>query len=329
MSIKDKNILFISPRFFNYEIEVLLKLKELGANVYYIDDRFDNGILVKGLLRLGLGKKFLKNKILNYFVNSLKQSNFSKVDYVFALTPEAFSEDIIKKYKELLPDARFLLYMWDSFQNRKNTKNIIDLFDAKFSFDVSDCKEYNLIYLPLFFIDDYSHITQTGKFDYDLTFIGTAHSDRYYLVKKIKNQLLGYKFFEYYYFQNILLLLYNKLTNRRFYKVRFKDITYTPLEKKALLHIIEKSKTIIDIQHPKQEGLTIRLIEMIGAKRKVITTNKNVKNFDFYCSNNILVIDRDFPLIDPSFLEQDYQELPIEIYNKYSINTWLNTIFLN
>jgi len=100
------------------------------------------------------------------------------------------------------------------------------------------------------------------------------------------------------------------------------------MNKEEILNIISKSKTVLDIQHPDQSGLTMRTIEMLGAKRKLITTNSNIRNYDFYRKKNIYIIDRDNPKLDKSFFQSNYKNLSKDVYQKYSLENWLKTIFL-
>ena len=105
------------------------------------------------------------------------------------------------------------------------------------------------------------------------------------------------------------------------------EFHYEPLSNKDILHIIEQSRIVIDIQHPKQTGLTMRTIEMLGAKRKLITTNADVKLYDFYRPENISVIDRKSPKLDEVFLKSNYVSIDEGIYRKYSIDNWLDNVF--
>ena len=73
----------------------------------------------------------------------------------------------------------------------------------------------------------------------------------------------------------------------------------------------------------------MRTFEALGAKRKLITTNSHVMEYDFYRENNVLIVDRNNPIIPLSFIKAPYEELPIEIYNKYSLSSWLSNIFNN
>ena len=89
-----------------------------------------------------------------------------------------------------------------------------------------------------------------------------------------------------------------------------------------IANVIKKTRTIIDIQHPKQSGLTMRTLEIVGMKKKIITTNSDIVNYDFYNENNIAIIDRKSPLIDKNFINSPYVELDLAIYEYYSIKKW-------
>ena len=129
------------------------------------------------------------------------------------------------------------------------------------------------------------------------------------------------------YLQNWKLFIWNKLNNSSFRKAHLNDFNYKSLSKNEIFDIIKKSRIILDIQHPKQTGLTMRTIEMIGAKKKLITTNTSIKGYDFYYQNNILVIDRNNPIIPIDFFHSDYTPINDKLYYKYSLDGWLEDIF--
>ena len=91
----------------------------------------------------------------------------------------------------------------------------------------------------------------------------------------------------------------------------------------TLYAIYADSKCIVDVENPGQHGLTMRSIETLGLRRKFITTNADIINYDFYNPNNILVIDRKNPIVNMSFFDKAYEELPKEIYEKYSLRSWI------
>lgn len=49
--------------------------------------------------------------------------------------------------------------------------------------------------------------------------------------------------------------------------------------------------------------------------------------YDFYNTDNILLLDRNNPKINVDFFGKEYKNLTDDIYKKYSINQWLKTIF--
>lgn len=323
-----KNIIVISPRYFNYENEIVNELIRKGAFVTFIDDRIKNDFFNKVIFRIKHLNFIKKKKIFNYFNSFLIQLKNVKVDYVLAIIPEGFSKDIVQHYRKSLPSAKFILYMWDSIENRPYISDMLPFFDISLTFDRSNSEKYSILFRPLFFTQEYGMISKSiDNRKYEISFIGTAHSDRVQVIKKIA-QFSKNKSFLFFYLQNPLLVIYYYLTDKNFREVKFSDISYKGLSKESVLDIIKHSKCIVDLNHPKQIGLTIRTIEMLGASRKLITTNNDILNYDFYNPLNILVIDRKNPIVPIEFLNSEYDKIDELIANKYSLSTWVDDVFL-
>lgn len=322
--LENKNILYISPKFFGYEKIIKEKLENLGAVVDYFDDRPSNDFLTKVFIRLKL-KFFVNKKINNYYnalYNYIKDKNY---DYIFVVSPETFSFKELEIIKNLKPNAKTILYMWDSFEN-KNSFNTIELFDEVFSFDNRDAQKYDLSFLPLFYIEEYEKL-ETKKHEFDITFIATAHSDRYKIAKKVNKVLDNYKSYYYFYLPSKIMYYIRKYFVKNYEYGNIEDFSFKPLEHSKIFDYFSKSKVILDINHPNQYGLTMRTFECLGAKKKLITTNQNILEYDFYNPNNIMVINRNNPVIDKIFFDSPYEELESGVYKKYSIENWLKTIF--
>lgn len=322
--LENKNILYISPKFFGYEKIIKEKLENLGAIVDYFDDRPSNDFLTKVFIRLKL-KFFVNKKINNYYnalYNYIKDKNY---DYIFVVSPETFSFKELEIIKNLKPNAKTILYMWDSFEN-KNSFNTIELFDEVFSFDNRDAQKYDLSFLPLFYIEEYEKL-ETKKHEFDITFIATAHSDRYKIAKKVNKVLDNYKSYYYFYLPSKIMYYIRKYFVKNYEYGNIEDFSFKPLEHSKIFDYFSKSKVILDINHPNQYGLTMRTFECLGAKKKLITTNQNILEYDFYNPNNIMVINRNNPVIDKIFFDSPYEELESGVYKKYSIENWLKTIF--
>lgn len=330
MQLLNKKILFISPRFFDYEKEIILKLEEMGATVFFIDDRPKNDIFTKFVIRFNLHNIYEYNVVTHYKKSLGKLSNIN-IDYVFVNTPEGLTESILLLIKKFYPKSIYILYMWDSFRNRPNAKKILKYFDKKFTFDSLDAKENQMKFRALFYIDSYITKQYETQNDYKLCFIGTAHTDRYLIVRNLfKNTRLNISNnFTFFYLQSKVMYLYKKVFEKAFREVPLDAVSFKPLSKKEARNTILKSECVIDIHHPLQVGLTMRSLEALGARKKIITTNKDIINYDFYSSNNIQIIDRTNPSINLDFFEMPFKDYESELYFKYSIQGWLNELFFN
>ena len=329
MVLCDKKILLIAPSFFMYEKAIKEGLENMGAIVDYFDERPANDFYTKALIRIN--KRLIKKNIDRYYHTIFTEVSERHYDYVFVVNIEAMPVAFLQAIRGRNRNSVFILYAWDSIQNKKGLSDFLPLFDFVFSFDSEDClsSEHKVYFRPLFFLNEFESIAQKDSFKYDLSFVGTAHSDRYSIIQQLRNQAESYGFNNYWYLflQDKKLFLYNKLTNPSFAKAHLSDFHYKPLERNSLLGVISDSKIVIDIHHPKQTGLTMRTIETLGARRKLITTNNYVKKYDFYDERNILVIDREKPMLDIDFLKMPYVPLDEYIYQKYSLRGWLDEIF--
>ena len=83
---------------------------------------------------------------------------------------------------------------------------------------------------------------------------------------------------------------------------------------------LKQSKAVVDIQHPKQTGLTMRTIEMLGANKKIITTNSDIKHYDFYHPNNICIVKRNNVVVPTEFMTTPFVLVDERIKERYSIN---------
>lgn len=330
MFFRNKSILLFSPTFFGYEKSIKKRLLELGARVDFFDERPANTFWVKAFIRFF--PKILHFYIAYYYNSIYNLINRNKYDYVLVINLEAMPKFFLEKLKVKFPTTIFILYMWDSMRNKKNAIYYMPYFNKIFSFDKEDCKKNPSIkFRPLFFLNEYAEIINAKQYKYDSLFIGTVHSDRYALLKKIQEQLtnINKKYYFYLYLQNWKLFLVYKLGNTIYRTARLNDFKYIPLTKNELIGLISQSRSVIDIQHPKQVGLTIRTIEMLGAGRKLITTNASIKDYDFYDPSNILVIDRENPEIPEQFFYTDYRPINEKTYYKYSLDGWLEEIFIS
>ena len=330
MNLSGKTVLLLAPKFFGYELEIKKELENLGAKVIYFDERPKNDFFTKVFIRLNL-KSFISKKIDDYYKNIIQEIKDESIDYLFLVDVETVPLKFIEKTILMNPKLKVLTYFWDSVKNRKKSLEYLAYSNKFFSFDLKDAEaDIRIEFLPLFYIDDYKNIANIeNELVYDISFIGTVHSDRYKIIKKIEEQAkeLDLKTYFYFYSPSKILFFFQKLFKKDFKYIKWKDVSFKSLSKSDVIDIIKQSKTIIDIQHPFQTGLTMRTIEMFGAKKKLFTTNKDIENYDFYNRSNIFIINRNEPKLDFDFFKKDYEEIDKTIYEKYSLNSWLKIIF--
>lgn len=328
MFLQGKRILFFSAHLFGYQNDIRLAMESVGAIVDYYNERPANNFLVKGVIRIN--RNLLAGYINHYYNKIIKETLQKEYDYVFFIKGESISASNVRRLKQFHPEANFIIYHWDSIANNSNAQNLLPYFDRVFSFDKIDCERLGLHFLPLFYTPDYANIPYYDKeIKYDMLFVGTTHSDRYKLVKRIEEQIIkmGGLCLTWFYFPSKILYYKMKIQNSYLRQIPVHTFHFKPMSKELLLQLYAGSRIIIDVQHPKQTGLTMRCIETLGAKRKLITTNYYITEYDFYNPDNILVVDRNLPYVPEKFLNEPYRDTPKEIYESYSIKNWLSSIF--
>ena len=328
LKIRNKNILFICRKYFGYESEIIKSLQNGNNKVLHLIDVPFNSNIVKACIRFFPNLFFKKSAIkYNNFINNSTIRNF---DIVFVIIGETVSPSFISELKNKNPNAKFILYIWDSIENnRKNIINRLKLYDKTFCFQKEDCLKYNLIFLPLFYIDVYKKLPSLSQSkEIDLCFIGTAHADRPKIIQNLIDQIGNHrKVFAFLYLQANWLFWVYKIFYPPYKNVKKELINFNKLNKEEISQIYNNSKIILDIQHPKQTGLTIRTFEVLASSTKLVTTNKDIMNYDFYNKNQICIIDRKNPKIPASFFEINNYILNPTLINNYSLNNWLNKIF--
>ena len=314
-----------APYFFGYEKVIASELRRRGAEVDFLPDRPFKSAVMKGVTRIR--RELILAYADQYYLREVQAFRPKNYDLVLIVQGEGVSPKLLSTLRNSFPHAAFVLYMWDSFRNKKSLiKNII-YFDRCLTFDRDDAKQYGIEFRPLFFSDEFARTTERDS-DIGLSFVGTAHSDRYSIVSRIAENLPdSVNFFRYLYLQAPWLFWFNKLSNRAFRDAAIDEFNFAPLAKSEVQRIFFGSRAVLDIEHPAQMGLTMRTFETLGARKKLITTNKTIREYDFFNPQNIKVIDRDqVKLLTGAFLHEPYVELSADIYAKYSLQGWMDEI---
>lgn len=320
--LEGKRILLIALT--EYSKGIISELQNMGATVDYMCDKPNDGVVCKTLGRLKF-KPYMR-VIEKYYQEKVRGYSSNRYDFILSIRGEYTPVVSVQALKKAFPEAQIILYMWDSLRNNKGVEAKWEFYDKVWTFDRIDylANKDKIDFLPLFYYNSFLP-EKTGEYKYDIAFIGTGHEDRVKVIKGIKLQCekYGLKMYEYIYLPHKLIYLRNKLKNTNYKGVTAKDIHFKLLPTKDAYKIYSESRCVIDIESPTQCGLTMRTIEMIGLEKKLITTNKDIVNYEFYNPNNIMVVDRKDFQIEPEFVNRPYKKLPDEMYQKYSLYGWI------
>lgn len=328
INLHGKKILFLSVSFFNYEKAIAKRLSELGAEVDFYDERPSNSNFSKGIIRLN--KRFYHLKINEYYNRILNEIQGKKYDFFFLIKGEAIPTFFLEKIKQDNPEMEMIYYNFDPLKEYPNLIAHLKYFDKKFTFEYNDAVQFNLKFRPLFYLDEYENLNQNPEpSEYDLVFIGSAHTDRYIVgeqVRAIADRLHLRSYFYYYAMGRIAFRL-KKMIDKNLKQFDITKVSFNKLNHQQIIDFYKKTKSVLDINKPFQNGLTIRTFEVLASGKKLITTNSDIKNYPFYNPDNILVIDRENIQIDPEFFKTDFEEMDTDILYKMSLNSFIECIF--
>lgn len=319
--LMNKKVLFIGIGFYDYEDAIRKKIEDFGATVYYFTDK---SIWERYRLLKIIAKIFFLNDV-NFasaqLSRILKKIDGEYFDYVFVIKGDRLTEEFVSKLKSNLSSAEFILYQWDSLVRIPSVLKLFPYFNKIFSFDRVDClNDERLIFRPLFYRDECVAYDSLEKFD--ISFIGLLHSERYSYIDAIsqwanQNHL------------NVFLYLTTgwKIYFGNFFNRKLKFLHINRLSYKKVTSIIAASKSVLDISHPLQSGLTMRTIESIGLRKKIITTNSDIVNYDFYNEENVAVLHDDCKSVNLDFINLPYSKIDDSIISRYTLTSWVNDVF--
>jgi hypothetical protein len=99
---------------------------------------------------------------------------------------------------------------------------------------------------------------------------------------------------------------------------KIKELSYP-----KFLDFLNDTNGILEIVQHNQTGLTLRTMESLFYNKKLVTTNKSLKDYSFYHSNNIFILGEN-PLNDlPRFLNEKYHVLEKEQIEFFKPYNWI------
>jgi hypothetical protein len=348
-------VLLITPQFYGAEKEIKSVLEILEYEVIWLENKempFDyhgTKSKFKFLRRLYF---FIFSPSVRYLRSELKNIKNFKFDILFTINAHCICPFLFRKLKKANPRFYSILYLWDSFE-MYNWKNELRLFNKVYSFDPEDSKNFNLTYKPNFCISPdkiFSNAyTSTNEPIYDLFFVGKFSPVRLRILDKLEvlSETQAVRLFIKLY-PGYKIFLHNRTIYNFFRRFNFRNIwfqNYTInyeavegiLKRKYLLSDpisypetqskLSNSNVILDLPYEFQKGHSHSVIYALANGRKLITTNINITNENFYNPDQIHILNFNNPEFDFQWISERKSFSIGECFAGLELSEWLKSIF--
>ena len=272
-----------------------------------------------------------KTKIYNFILKTVSNKNIKNIYYgneiIKKLEENNQIQDAILTIKGDFIDSKAILnfkkytnksiaFFNDSISRCPNTKKVISCFDEVYSFEKEDCKKHNLKFIPNWIYPIERKTNQPTRYK---IFNISSEDRRTPILSKIASVLKE---------KNIIYKII--VFEEKIKKNKKRDPNLEYITKQMPLaevnNYLHNTSVLLDINRTGQKGLTFRVFESIELEKKLITTNSDIKHYDFYNPTNILVINEKEPNIPLDFFNREYEKIPEKILKKYTIQEWINQI---
>lgn len=262
------------------------------------------------------------NFILKLFsLSSLKEKNRTKFIKNSILNGDLFDQTLVIRPDKLEKEALLFLrknsiemtcFLFDGIENYKDQKKTLCNFDVVYSYDKVDVEKYKFEFLTNYIFDNEIELKEITHIAFNIS----SFDERFSLLEKLAQYLndneISYRF----------IVKKNKSFIHKNIEISNK---YLPLNE--VKSYIASSLVLVDLQMNNQVGLSFRIFEALGYRKKIITNNQDIVNYDFYNENNIFVISEENYEIPLDFFKTEYIEIDSSILEKYSLKSWAFKIF--
>jgi hypothetical protein len=320
MNFSGKRILFISPKFHDYENMIKGQLEVKGAVVDFYPERSYNYTFT-----------FINN-FFNSYLSSYQARHYHKItdsikgekyDYLFVIRGYMLPETFLIDFKNHNPEGTTIMYQWDS-ERTNPFAHLIQSFDKVKSFDFEDCENFNIDYVSLFYTKDVENYRDRIKhYQYDFFFMGVFFEERYEAILKFKEFCTqnGYK---------LKSFLFMPFTTRVKYFLKGKKldqsvISFKHMDRDDYLKNLSTSRIMVDVSNPRQTGLAMRVIESLACKTKIVTSNIFFRKDKLVADSGLVsLFDSDNIRIEQDFFDRDVEQNQKVVF---SLEEWLIQIF--
>lgn len=218
---------------------------------------------------------------------------------------------------------RIVLYLRNTMEFLCREKYRIDFEDILragceiWSYQKQDCIRYGFKYNPQFYDMDLPLMYAKEELLYDVVFLGDC-KDRQSMIDEVYRACVSSGLVSFFWVLN-----YRSSYNR--------NVNNTMLPYDSYIRdVLNRTRAVIDIVDPVGYGLTLRPLEAIAFKKKLITTYKELKDEQLYNKNNHFIYGEDDFSRLYTFVKAPYVEEADDKTEKiYSSEQWAYRILMN
>lgn len=273
-------------------------------------------LVMKGIRRLQIICRVPGISIwLNEWKNSLREYD-TVIIHASVLAPPVV-QYIRKKNK----NVRIIVWYWNPVDKCVSPHRFANCNSEIWSFDEQDCVKYNLKYNTQYHFDDID--LNISEIKYDVFFVG-GDKGRIHDLLKFQNEIEQINVSSYFHITPSSAYFHMATISR---KKEFSEYYKQRISYKEVLDYISESKAILDYVSERQIGLTLRPLEALFFRKKLITNDRSIIDRDFYNKKNVFVIGKDDIKELSLFISSPFIEVEKKIYDKYDFKEWLNRFY--
>lgn len=231
-----------------------------------------------------------------------------ELDTIILYNMSVLLPDLPRYLNKLNPNAKVIVYYWNSVRCSIKPSRIKGKCEV-WSFDPEDCKKYGMKFNHQYYFKSLinGHEKQVVN---DIYFCG-RDAGRGELLMDL-----------YHIFCSLGLNVCYQIVNPHY--IGISDVLKSPYRSyQEILEFVSQSRCLLEILKEGQTGATLRLMEALFFKKKIITTNINVKEEPFYTPQNIFIIGERPNDELANFVKTAYDDSVDKYIDKYDVGCWL------
>lgn len=251
-------------------------------------------------------RKLFKLQASPLFFGNWKE-HISEYD-LFIIRASRYSLNVAK-YIRKRSDKKIVQWYWNPVCADIHPDEIRGCGAEFYSFDPEDCRNYNMSHSSPYYFSTFK--LPHNNISNDIYFVG-ADKGRLNALLELKTifESQGLKV-------DYRITKSSKPTEAVSYQYR-ETISYH-----QVLEEIARCRAILDYVQVGQTGLTLRPMEALFHKKKLITNDVNICEYDFYNKYNIFILGKDDIVNLKAFIDSPYKDIDKNIVARYDFKNWL------